>query len=124
MLTFQVSVHGSSNSSESALSVTFDEALAALARLDRLFIEPDGSFVWTGVTEGRVAWQVDGNLIDRGECLAYAELKGSCPEPLFDRFLSALRWPKARLAFQLQKRGVMLEEAEFRLLARSSEGAV
>jgi hypothetical protein len=123
MLKFQISVHAS-NRGAAGLSVTFDEALAALARLERLFIEPDGSFVWTGATAEGEAWQVDGNLIDRGECLAYVELKGVCPEAQIDLLLSALGWPTAGLAFQLQKRGVILEEAEFRRLARTSEGAV
>jgi hypothetical protein len=124
MLTFQVSIHSHAHESGRLLSVTFDEALAALERLDRLFIEPDGSFVWTGARAEGGAWQVDGNLIDRGECLAYVELKGDCPEPQFDDLLAAVGWPKARLAFQLQKRGVFLEEAEFRRLAGTSEGAV
>ena len=122
MLKFQISVHAS-DPNAAGLSVTFEEALAALARLDRLFIEPDGSFVWTGATVEGEAWQVDGNLIDRGECLAYVELKGICPEVQFDSLLSALGWPEIGLAFQLQKRGVFLQEAEFRRLA-SSEGAV
>jgi hypothetical protein len=124
MLSFQVLVHASSQPLAAALPVTFEHATAALALLDRLFIEPDGSFVWTGTTAEGGAWQVDGNLIDRGECLAYVELKGVCPEAQFDSLLSALGWPKAGLAFQLQKRGVFLEEAEFRRLARTSEGAV
>jgi hypothetical protein len=124
MLTFQVLVHGSSQPSGGALPVSFDQALAALERLDRLFIEPDGSFVWAGMTAEGEAWQVDGNLIDRGECLAYVELKGVCPVAQFDSLLPALGWPQFGLAFQLQKRGVFLNEAEFRRLARTSEGAV
>jgi hypothetical protein len=123
MLKFQISVHARDRDA-AGLPVTFDEALAALERLDRLFIEPDGSFVWTGVTADGGAWQVDGNLIDRGESLAYVELKGVCPEAQFDRLLSALGWPKAGLAFQLQKRGVFLDEASFRRMASTSEGAV
>jgi hypothetical protein len=124
MLTFQVSIHGSAHASGSALSVTFDQALADLERLDRLFIEPDGSFVWAGATADGEAWQVDGNLIDRGDCLAYVELKGNCPEPQLDSLLLALGWPEAKLTFQLQKRGMFLDESEFRRLAASSEGAI
>ena len=123
MLKFQISVHASDRNA-AGLSATFDEALAALEQLDRLFIEPDGSFVWTGATAEGGAWQVDGNLIDRGDCLAFVELKGVCPEAQFDCLLSVLGWPWSGLAFQLQKRGVFLDEAEFRRLARTSEGAV
>jgi hypothetical protein len=122
MLKFQISVHGSDRDA-AGLPATFDEALAALVRLDRLFIEPDGSFVWAGATADGEAWQVDGNLVDRGECLAYVELKGVCPEAQLDSLLAALGWPKAGLAFQLQKRGVFLGEVEFRRLARTGEGA-
>src|SRR5688572_29128689 len=77
MLNFHV--HIAATEQSVANMASFDAALAALALLPRLFIEPDGSFVWTGDAHGR-PWQVDGNLIDRGDCLAYVELKGFCPE--------------------------------------------
>src|SRR5688500_14704882 len=54
----------------SAWPITFDESLAALARLPRMFIEPDGSFVWVSAA-GEKQWQVDGVLHDRGPQLAY-----------------------------------------------------
>jgi hypothetical protein len=101
---------------------SFDSAEAKLANLQRLFIEPDGSFVWTGEDAGQ-AWQVDGNLIDRGDCLAYVELKGRCPEEQFNELLAALGWPWSPLAFQLPRRGATLDEAEFRNLAASEGGA-
>jgi hypothetical protein len=122
MLTFQVSVHDGADSR--GLQVTFDEALAALEQLDRLFIEPDGSFVWTGAAADGGAWQVDGNLIDQGERLAYVELKGACPEDRFDRLLAAVGWPEARLVFQLQQSGMLVDEAEFRRRANAAAGAI
>jgi hypothetical protein len=124
MFRFHVSVHGSGVSRETPLAVTFDAALVALQALPRMFIEPDGSFVWTGINEEGQAWQLDGNLIDRGDALAYVELTGSCPEPQFDSLLAALGWPQQRLAFQLPRRGTVLEEAEFRRRAATSEGAI
>ena len=123
MLSFQASVRGGDSTAD-ALGVTFDQALLALERLGRLFIEPDGSFVWTGCTEDGQAWQVDGNLVDRGDVLAYVELKGSCPDQQFDRLVTALGWPGARVVFQLPRRGVFLDEAEFRALAASDAGAI
>jgi len=104
--------------------LTFDAALAALEKLDRLFIEPDGSFVWAGVAGDGRAWQVDGNLIDRGDCLAYVELKGRCPEEQFNQVLMALGWPEVPLVFELTRRGVVVDEEEFRRLAVSHAGAV
>jgi len=103
---------------------TFDAALAALEKLDRLFIEPDGSFVWAGVAGDGQSWQVDGNLIDRGDCLAYVELKGRCPEKQFDQILTALGGPGVPLVFELTRRGVVVAEQEFRRQAASQAGAV
>jgi hypothetical protein len=94
-----------------------------LYRFACLFIEPDGSFVWTGEADGE-PWQVDGNLIDRGDFLAYVELKGRCPEKRFNELLAAFGWPQSPLAFQLPRRGVTLNETEFRELAARSAGAV
>lgn len=122
-LAFQIIVQGGAPE-QSALSVTFDAALERLAALPRLFIEPDGSFVWRGMDEGGAEWQVDGNLIDRGIALAYVEVKGCCPVQRFDELLAALGWPEQPLVFQLPRRGVVLDEAEFRRLAATETGAI
>jgi hypothetical protein len=89
-----------------------------------MFIEPDGSFLWRGATLAGEAWQVDGNLIDRGDVLAYVELKGCCPGERLDEILRTLGWPESQLTFQLTQRGVTLEEAEFRRLAATTTGAM
>src|SRR3954447_5544139 len=123
MLKFQAAIQGKSAPRVEPLAVTFDAAYAALAHLPRMFIEPDGSFVWTGTTAEGKAWQLDGNLIDRGDVLARVELKGCCPEKEFDLLLGALNWPGTPLKFQLAQRGVTLDEAEFRRLAASELGA-
>ena len=102
------------------LTVTFDAALAALESLPRMFIEPDGSFVWRGTTADGSTWQLDGNLIDRGEVLDRVDLHGRCPRDKFDDLLRALGWPQAPLAFQLTHRGLTLSESDFR--ARASFG--
>jgi len=124
MLKFAVAIHQGSNHSCSPLRVTFDAAFSVLDCLPRMFIEPDGSFVWTGTTVDGERWQVDGNLIDRGDVLAYVELKGCCPEMEFDRLLSALGWPEAPVVFALMQRGLTLDEAAFRRLAASEKGAI
>jgi hypothetical protein len=76
MFRFITSVHSQTN--PAALAATFEETSEALSAIPRLFIEPDGSFVWTGEEAGQ-PWQVDGNLSDRCDSLAYVELKGRCP---------------------------------------------
>jgi hypothetical protein len=124
LLAFQVAVRGLTGPRSAALECTFDEALVAFEQLHRMFIEPDGSFVWTGGASDGDRWQVDGNLIDRGDCLAYVELKGRCPELQLNQMLSALGWPDTALGFELTRRGVVVDEQEFRRLAASQVGAV
>jgi hypothetical protein len=126
MLRFQVSVHGRSDATplEAALSVSFDAVFVQLPRLPRFFIELDGSFVWRGKDADGGEWQVDGNLIDRGDVLAYVELNGCCPGERLDELLRAVGWPGQALAFQLARRGVVLEEAEFRRQAAAEAGAI
>jgi hypothetical protein len=94
-------------------ALTFEEAYARLAQLPRLFIEPDGSFVWTGQAED-AAWQVDGNLYDHAGRLWYVTAKGRCPSPTLEAFLRCLGWPETRLAFQLVREALWLDEDEFR----------
>jgi hypothetical protein len=114
MLRFHALIHGDEKSQPAALQTTFDAAYEALSRLPRLFIEPDGSFVWTGVADDGSAWQIDGNLIDQVERLAHVELKGHCPEEQFDALLRALGWPEQSLLFQLPTEGLLLDEQAFR----------
>ncbi len=101
----------------------FDRALHHLSLLPRLFIEPDGSFVWPGTADDDQPWQLDGNLIDRGDVLDYVEVKGSCPSERLDEVLRVLGWPEAPLTFQLPRIGVFLAEDAFRRQAARPEGA-
>jgi hypothetical protein len=93
--------------------VTFEEASAALAQLPRLFIEPDGSFVWVS-SSAVSAWQLDGVLYDRDERLLFVDLKGSCPAEAFDQFLTALGWPETNVMMQLTREAVFVDEQTFR----------
>jgi hypothetical protein len=95
------------------MSVTFEQVRARLDALERLYSEPDGSFVWVSA-QGEPAWQVDGNLFDRSERLQFVDLKGTCPVEQFDRLLAALGWPDTPLLFQLTREAVFLDESEFR----------
>lgn len=95
------------------LGTTFEAAGEALSRLERMFFEPDGAFVWVAPS-GEPAWQVDGVLYDRGGRLLYAEIKGSCSPSALDSLLRALGWPETPLMFQLLQHAVYLDEAEFR----------
>lgn len=94
----------------------FEVACQRLSVLERMYCEPDGSFVWAS-PQGDPAWQVDGNLYDRNERLLFVDLKGNCPREQFDRLLTALAWPETKLMFQLTREAVFLDEDEFRRFA-------
>ena len=102
------------------LAVSFEQAVAELEQLARMVVEPDGALVWTGEhpVDGRIIrWQVDGTLYDRDDRLMHVELAGRVPPDQFDRLLAALGWPGQPVMFQDKKRGVFLDENEFRRFA-------
>ena len=102
------------------MDCTFETACERLAALERMFCEPDGSFVWTSAHD-QPAWQVDGNLYDHQGRLQFVDLSGVCPAEQFDRLLAAWGWPETPLVFQLTREGVLLEETEFRRIADARE---
>lgn len=107
------------------LAISFDESIDRLGRLERMYAEPDGSFVWTSQRDG-LSWQVDGNVFDRAGHVALVDAKGSCPPEEFDRLLACFGWPAERLLFQLVRPAVFLEEPVFRrhALARGAAGTL
>ena len=99
--------------------ISFETAAESLAKLERMFIEPDGSFVWGSSSTSREPWQVDGVLYDRQEKLFFVDLKGSCAEDDFNLLLTTFGWPGTSLMFQLVREAVFLDEAEFRRISMS-----
>jgi hypothetical protein len=93
--------------------VGFDAVLAALERLPRMFVEPDGAIVWRGPA-ATGEWQLDGTLSERHDRVAACELKGSCPPEALDQLLAAVGWPGVAVIFELVRAGVWLDEATFR----------
>ena len=106
-----------------SMAIDFDEAFARLVTLERMYAEPDGSFVWTSGREG-LSWQVDGNAFEKAGRVLLVDLKGSCPPEAFDRLLSCFGWPQESLMMQLVRPALFLEEAIFRqhALARGIAG--
>lgn len=68
------------------LPSSFEAAADRLQRLDRLYFEPDGSFVWSIGTQE----QVFGMLYDTNGQLQYAELRGSCCHPTWRELVRAI----------------------------------
>lgn len=95
------------------LVISFDESIERLGRLDRMYAEPDGSFVWVSARAG-LCWQVDGNVFDRDGRVVLVDMKGSCPPEEFDQLLACFGWPAESLLFQLVRPAVFLEETVFR----------
>jgi hypothetical protein len=122
---FHINIHAEpradSGASPTLFPYTFEEVSVALAALPRMFVEPDGSFVW--VASGEPAWQLDGVLYDGAGRLWYVELKGRCPQEAFDRLLSALGWPATPVVFQLVREAISLDEGEFRGYAGWTEAS-
>lgn len=95
------------------LTVTFEQAAERLEAFPRLHLEPDGSFVWVSPSDAAVAWQVDGNLYDRGDRLNHVEIKGTCLADELLRWLDALRDEDARrLLLEDVPRAIFVPEAE------------
>ena len=101
-------------SNGTAFPTTFEATLAALEALPRMFIEPDGSFVWVSSHDENKPWQLDGALYDRNGHMLYVDLKGSCPPEAFDRILQSLGWPEAAVMVQLVREAVFVDEETFR----------
>lgn len=94
--------------------IGFEEVSAALQKLPRMFLEPDGSFVWVSAQGALPAWQLDGVLYDRNDRLLFVDLKGTCPAGEFNLLFAALGWPGTALIFQLVREAVFLDEEAFR----------
>jgi hypothetical protein len=65
----------------SPMAIGFDAAFERLAAIERLYAEPDGSFVWTcsrtGDGAARTWWQVDGNtFLDEATFRLHAAARG------------------------------------------------
>jgi len=98
---------------DSKFVVSFEEVTEAFEQLPRMFLEPDGSFVWVVEDQG-TKYQLDGLLTDDGANLLHCELKGTCNAAVLDQFLTALGWPEQTIVFQIVREGTYVSEAEFR----------
>ena len=72
MKTFHVYLYGPN---QGAIDSSFEEAQRRLSELDSLYMEPDGSFVWSMPGGGE---QVFGMLYDAGGKIQYCDLQGCC----------------------------------------------
>jgi hypothetical protein len=106
---------------EETFAVTWEDAAAKLERLPRMIFELDGSFVVSGDDEVGRRWQVDGHLFDFASQLHRMELHGTCPPAAFDDLLRCVGWPQQRVAIELVRLGVTVDETEFRRRASAGD---
>ena len=110
----------SSVGAATSFAVSFEEVLERLQTLPRMFVEPDGSWVWVSShkpSQNEPAWQLDGVLYDRAGYVLHMELKGWCPASALDLLLGTLGWPATPVMYQLVQEAIFLDDSEFRRLA-------
>jgi hypothetical protein len=98
---------------------TFEEAFASLGKLERMFVEPDGSFVWVG-KQDETNWQLDGVLYDWAGQLQYVELQGQCFGDQLDQLLASLGQRDLPVVFQLPELSLYLSDLDFRRASQVS----
>lgn len=92
---------------------SFEDLCERFERIPRFFVEPDGSFVWTGTDDGS-SWQLEGNLYDRQGRVIWISVKGYCPEIRWREFMAALaEGDDAEFVVQLLRDAVYLSHFEF-----------
>ncbi len=109
---FHVVLHAD-ESKTGKFSKSFEQVSESLEQLPRLFLEPDGSFVWVVERDGSRI-QIDGLLTDDGANLLHCELKGACDTETLNQLLGAFGWPEQLICVQLVQMGAFLSESEFR----------
>lgn len=96
------------------LPLSFEQAAATLSAWPRMFLEPDGSFVWVDERAGTGRWQVDGVLWDRGGRLQYVELSGNCTAAAFNQLVRAIGVDaSSTLLVQLLRHAILVDAADF-----------
>ncbi len=96
----------------SRFELSFEQAFERLELLPRMFIELDGSLVWSGQQEGR-AWQIDGMLYDRAGRLQRIELTGHAPRNVWEQLLIAVGQPLDSFAVHCLQQQRLIDTAEF-----------
>ena len=84
------------------MSCSWEEAFENMRGLERLFPEPDRSFMWVGF-HGDREWQLNGMIYDRNDRIQWCELKGSCPFPEWEKLLRCFGWPRQKLVVQFPR---------------------
>ena len=96
----------------SRFEISFEQAFERLESLPRMFIELDGSFVWSGQQDAS-RWQIDGMLYDRNGRLQRAELAGQAPRHHWEQLLNIFGQPLDTLTIHCLQQQRFIQPAEF-----------
>ena len=90
-----------------AWSSSFESVAERISEIERMYFEPDGSFLWAGEVEKR-HWRLEGFLYDDGHRLQRCELRGRCPRENWQLLLDCLSGQHDRLVAFDNRRNVYL----------------
>lgn len=96
---------------ETSMTCSWDDFFERLGRLERMFPEPDGSFMWVGF-EGNQDWQLNGMVYDRAGIIQWCEIKGKCPSREWQMLLKCFGWPNQQLVIQFPQEQVFVQKEE------------
>ncbi len=86
---------------DAPLTVSWEQASENLSQLPRMFLEPDGSFLWTGTDPDCGPWQLEGTIFDDGRVVRRIELAGNCPRLLWQEFLKCFQADWSTITIEL-----------------------
>lgn len=92
--------------------VDYETVAAQLAAIPRLYIEPDGSFVWVSSVDPDD--RIDGQTTDDGRQLLYVELRGRCEWSQFANVVEQFGVSTSDLIFQLLPEALLIKESQLR----------
>lgn len=100
------------DSQTSRFDMSFEQAFEQLELLPQMFIELDGSFVWSG-QQATGRWQIDGMLYDRDGRLQRVELAGHAPRHAWEQLLSIIGQPLDALSIHCLHQQRFIDAAKF-----------
>ena len=101
------------NAEQALFDRSFEQVALELSAIERLFFEPDGSFVWTDC-QGQ---QLDGLLLDRVDRVVLLELHGTARWENLQPILQTLGWPTKEVMFEIISAGIYVSLDDFIRLA-------
>lgn len=102
-----------------SMACTWDEVFSRIGSLERMFPEPDGSFMWVGF-EGNREWQLNGMVYDRAGVVQWCEIKGKCPLSDWETLLTCFGWPQHSLIAQFPREQAFVQIEELKHLWQRS----